>query len=123
MGIIPENVVALSRQFKLPSFDSKFTNGASLGMSHPYLQAKQTIKLAYMFKEKEIVEFSIPSSCPEFIQLDLGNGSKKLETQIQTITIDINKKEVDITWQACQKMENMNAFSKIRTQSYEVIQS
>lgn len=121
LGLVPEDLIALSRQFKLPSFDVRFTNGASLGMSFPYLQPKTKIKLAYMFKEQNIVEFLIPEKQPKYVQLDLGEGYKKLTTQIQTVSIDLDKKEVDIVWQACQKLESMSVFSTISALDYEVI--
>jgi hypothetical protein len=123
LGLVPEDLIARSRQFKLPSFDPRFANGASLGMRFAYLQPKQLVVLAHLCEEQAIIEFSIPTRQPASVRLDLGQGHKPLDTQIQTVSINLDTQEVDIIWQACQPMQNMAAFSEIKRVDYEVIEA
>src|SRR5262249_59745124 len=45
LGLVPRGQVALARQFKLPSFDVRFNNGASPGLVLPHLAGDEHITL------------------------------------------------------------------------------
>jgi len=96
LGLVPANQIALARQFKLPSFDAKFNNGASLGLAVPYLAGSETIKLINLTPEGQL-EFTLPKDSP-CITLNIGLGENELEAVLQTICIRLEEMQVDLVW-------------------------
>ena len=96
LGFVPKGQVVLSRQFKLPSFDLRFNNGASLGMVLPYLKGDERVQLKHLTPGGECA-FSLPGEPPQ-IMLDIGLGENVLKPFLQTVCIRLKEMEVDLIW-------------------------
>jgi hypothetical protein len=96
LGLVPQQQVALARQFKLPSFDARFNNGASLGLALPYLAGGEPITLVNLIPEGRL-KFSLPEDWPH-IMLDIGLGENELVAVLQTVCLRPEAMQVDLVW-------------------------
>lgn len=96
LGLVPENQIALARQFKLPSFDTRFNNGASIGMAFPYLQGNELIRLANLTPE-HLLSFTLPGERPR-LMLDIGLGENELTPVLHTVCIRLEDRQLDLIW-------------------------
>ena len=76
MGLLPRDHVALAKQFRLPTFEARFNNGASYGMIFRQLTPGDTVELTG-FSPEPFPVFALPAEIPE-IFLDLGEGEQRL---------------------------------------------
>ena len=95
-GYIPQNQIALARQFKLPAYDFSFHNGASLGMTFPYLKGGEKIFLHNLCNEGDFI-FALPNDIPKII-LDIGLGENLLQSKLYTVCIRMEDRQVDLVW-------------------------
>jgi hypothetical protein len=96
LGIVPKRQIALARQFKLPSYDVRFHNGASLGLVLPFLQGGEHIKLFGLTAGGEL-KFILPKEKPK-LTLNIGLGENELEAVLQTVCIRLEEMQVDFIW-------------------------
>ena len=96
LGLVPKGQIALARQFKLPSFDLRFENGASLGLALPYLAGGEAVRLVNLTAEGEF-RFELPKDAPR-IMLDISLGENELEPILQTVCVHAEEKELDLVW-------------------------
>jgi hypothetical protein len=96
LGLVPKGQIALARQFKLPSFDLRFENGASLGLAVPYLAGGEIVRLVNLTAEGEF-RFEVPNDAPR-IMLDISLGENELAPILQTVCVHAEEKEVDLVW-------------------------
>jgi hypothetical protein len=96
LGLVPQGQIALARQFKLPSFDARFNNGASLGLALPYLSGGEPIRLYNLAPEGQ-TEFFLPKDIPK-IMLDIGLGENELKAVLHTVCIRLEERQVDLVW-------------------------
>jgi hypothetical protein len=96
LGLLPKNHIALAKQFKLPSFDPRFHNGASHGMVFPSLKGDETVRLRGLSPEG-LLEFALPGETPQ-IMLDIGLGAQQLQARLDTVSIRPDDLEVDLIW-------------------------
>jgi len=100
MGLVPKNHIALAKQNKLPSFDTRFNNGASLGLTFTSLTGNEAVSLQGLTPKGEL-NFQLPAEEPT-ISLDLGTGMKQLEARLDTICIRPDILEMDMIWRGSQ---------------------
>jgi len=96
LGIVPKNQIALAWQFKLPSFDVRFNNGASYGLILPYLKGNEPVRLKNLTPAGN-VEFNLPNDNPK-IMLDIGLGENELKVDLHTVCIRTEDMQVDMVW-------------------------
>jgi len=96
LGLVPQNQIALARQFKLPGFDVRFNNGASLGLSLPYLSGDETIRLKHLTPDGDF-SFVLPGETP-CLMMDIGLGEKELTPVLHTVCIRMEDMQVDLVW-------------------------
>jgi hypothetical protein len=96
-GWVPRGQIALARQFKLPSFDVRFNNGASPGLVVPYLAGDEQINLKGL-TQKGAFSLFLPGEIPE-MTLDIGLGINSLEAFLQTVLVRVEDMQVDLIWQ------------------------
>ena len=96
LGLVPKGQIALARQFKLPSFDVRFNNGASLGMTFPYLAGAERVRLTNLTPSGQL-EFYLPDDPPK-IMMDIGLGENELQPVLQTVSIRPEEMQVDLLW-------------------------
>jgi hypothetical protein len=96
LGLVPKGQIALARRFKLPSFDVRFNNGASLGLAVPYLQGRELVRLRNLTPDGAL-DFSLPNDVPQ-IMLDIGLGENMLKPVLHTLCIRLDEMELDLVW-------------------------
>lgn len=96
LGLLPPHHIALAKQFRLPSFDARFNNGASIGMTLPEIAKDESFALSGMTPEGSL-HFSLPGETPEIV-LDIGLGEQHLQAKMDTVSIRPDDLEVDLLW-------------------------
>jgi hypothetical protein len=88
----------LYQKHTLPVVDFRFFNGASPGLSLPYLAGNETVRLTNLSPEGNLT-FRLPGDRPR-ISLDLGEGAQEAIVVLHTVQIRMDKGEVDLVWRA-----------------------
>jgi hypothetical protein len=96
LGLVPKGQIGLSMQFKLPSFDIRFNNGASRGLALPHLAGDEKIRLTHLTPSGSLA-FQLPGEKPS-IMLDIGLGENKLEPVLDTVCVRLEEMQVDLIW-------------------------
>ena len=97
LGLVPQHQIALARQFKLPSFDVRFNNGASIGLRFPYLTGDEFIQLTNLRPGGGVTGFHLPAECPQ-IMLDIGLGENELDVVLHTMCVRVEDMQLDLIW-------------------------
>ena len=118
LGLVPERQIALSRQFKLPSFDARFYRGASLGLSMPYLRGGEGITLGGMTDDGDIA-FTLPRQVPS-IALDIGFGPRTLDAVLQTVCVRVDDRQVDLVWRGAHPYPGVDWLAEMKVLELEV---
>jgi hypothetical protein len=98
LGILPENHIALAKQFKLPSYSSKINNGASHGMMFSGIREGEKVTLCGL-TASGFLEFTLPTETP-YVSLELGSGPQMLTAKLDTVTIRPDDLELDLIWRS-----------------------
>ena len=101
LGLVPARQFALARQFKLPSFDIRFNNGASPGLALPHLTGGEQIRLAHFTPEGHF-EFHVPQDTPK-LAMDIGLGERELPPVLHTVLIRPDDRQIDLVWRGAQE--------------------
>lgn len=96
LGLVPQRQVALSRQFKLPSYYPYFNNGASTGFIFKSLSGAESIKLSGL-TPAGYLEFDLPGETPR-LMMDISLGENELKPFLHTVCIRPGDMQVDLIW-------------------------
>ena len=118
MGYVPKNHIALAKQFRLPTQEALFNNGASLGLSFEALNEREEITLHGLTPDG-LRTFRLPGDMPE-VMLDIGRGEQCLESRLYTVSIRPDDDEVDLIWGASQIYEGYSWWPKMTRLHAEV---
>jgi len=80
----------------LPDMDFRFFNGASAGLSLPFLQGGEVVRADNLCPEGRL-DFALPLDTPR-IGLDIGSGIEVPEVVLQTVQIRMQDRQVDLVW-------------------------
>ncbi|MDQ1329527.1 MAG: hypothetical protein QG641_2818 [Candidatus Poribacteria bacterium] len=95
MAVPPEQKNAFN-QTNLPDMDFRFFNGASQGLTFPFMSGEESITLINLSPDKEI-KFQLPGERPH-IGLDIGMGVQEPEVFLHTVMIRAEERQVDLVW-------------------------
>jgi hypothetical protein len=112
LGIVPKGQMALARQFKLPRYDKRFHNGASLGLVLPYLAGGEKVKLTGLTPAGEL-SFSLPVERPRAM-LDIGLGQNELPMVVHTVTLRPEDMQVDLVWRGAHEYPDLEWLAEIK---------
>lgn len=118
MGLLPKDHIALAKQFRLPTYDALFNNGASYGMTFKKLKGNEKIELTGL-TPNGFLSFLLPDEQPE-IKLDIGRGAQQLRSKLHTISIRPDELEIDIIWQGTLVYEGYSWWPKMTCLQAEV---
>jgi hypothetical protein len=118
LGLVPQHQIALARQFKLPSFDVRFNNGASLGLALPYLTGGEPVRLVNLTLESPL-EFSLPKDTPR-IMLDIGLGENELKAVLQTVCIRLEERQIDLVWRGAHEYPGVDWLPEMKRMVVQV---
>jgi hypothetical protein len=76
--------------------DFRFFNGASAGLSLPYLPPGELVRTLNVAPEGRL-DFRLPLDAPH-IGLDIGAGIQTPGVDLQTVQIRMDEREVDLVW-------------------------
>ena len=96
LGLVPKGQIALSRQFKLSSFDVRFHSGASRGLVLPFLSGEEIVRLTNLTPTGSLA-FRLPGESPS-IMLDIGLGENELKPFLQTVCVRLEEMQMDMVW-------------------------
>ena len=118
LGLVPKGQIALSRQFKLPSFDVRFNNGASRGLVLPYLDGDETFRLTNLTPAGSLI-FQLPGEAPS-IMLDIGLGENELEPFLHTVCVRLEEMQVDLVWRGAHPYPGLDWLPEMKKLAAEV---
>jgi hypothetical protein len=118
LGMVPKGQVALSRQFKLPSFDVRFNTGASRGMAMPYLSGQETFRLSNLTPSGSLA-FQLPEEKPG-IMLDVGLGEKVLDPVLHTVCVRLEEMQVDLVWRGAHLYPGLDWLPEMKKRNVEI---
>jgi len=119
LGLVPKGQVALARQFKLPSFDVRFNNGASLGLIFPFLSGGEPVRLLNLTPEGQL-SFSLPKETPR-IMLDIGLGENELKPVLHTVCVRVAERQVDLVWRGAHEYPGQDWLPEMKQMVTQVI--
>ena len=96
LGLVPKGQIALSMQFKLPSYDVRFNSGASRGLVFPYLAGSESFRLTNLTPNGSLV-FQLPGETPRMM-LDIGLGENEIKPVLHTICVRLEEMQIDLVW-------------------------
>ena len=82
----------------LPDMDFRFFNGASEGLSLPFLQGDERVQTEHLAPEGRL-DFLLPSERPR-IGLDIGSGIEAPDVVLHTVQIRLQERALDLVWRA-----------------------
>ncbi len=97
---------------RLPTFEARFNNGASLGMIFSRLRGNETIVLEGLSLDGTM-EFALPGETPT-ITLDIGRGEERVESRLHTLSIRPDDREVDLIWRGATVYDGYSWFPKMK---------
>jgi hypothetical protein len=112
LGLLPPDHVSLARQSRLPPFEARFANGASLGLTFAKLHGDEDIALRGLTPSGTL-DFRLSGDWPT-ITLDTGAGADELEAAIHTVSIRPDALELDIVWRAAKLIGSYTAMGRIQ---------
>jgi hypothetical protein len=118
MGLLPPDHIALARQFKLPSFEAHFNNGASLGMIFRTLAGDEEVILRGLTPDG-LLQFALPGETPR-IGLDFGHGERELESRLHTVSIRPDERKLDLIWRGAHVYEGYAWWAQVTRLSAQV---
>jgi hypothetical protein len=78
--------------------DFRFFNGASAGLSRPYLKGGEAVNTENLSPEGRL-DFHLPADAPR-IGLDIGSGIEAPDVVLHTVQIRLEERQVDLVWRA-----------------------
>jgi hypothetical protein len=118
LGLVPRGQITLARQFRLPSFDVRFNNGASLGLAFPKVPPATLIRLAGL-RPDGLLSFTLPNAWPS-IMLDIGLGENALSTALHTVAIYVEERRVDMIWRGAHPYPGNDWLPEMKRLRHEV---
>jgi hypothetical protein len=118
LGLVPRGQIGLARQFKLPSFDVRFNNGASPGLALPYLAGSERLALLRLTREGAL-EFALPDNPPR-IMLDISLGENELKPVLHTVCVRVEEMQVDLVWRGAQEYPGIDWLPEMKGLHVEV---
>jgi hypothetical protein len=89
---------ALYEGTALPDMNFRFFNGASPGLSLPFLASNVRLRAVGLTRDGDLT-FDLPGETPQ-IGLDVGRGAEQPPVVPQTIMIRMEDRQIDIVWRA-----------------------
>ncbi len=98
LGLVPAGQVALARQFRLPSWDVRFGNGAAPGLAVRGLRGGEWVRLANLTPDGR-AEFRLPGEAPTIVA-DIGAGEGRPQVRLHSVVIEPDARRLTMIWGA-----------------------
>ena len=110
--LVPSEHREMYAKTQLPDMDFRFFNGASSGLTFPYLKGDEMIKTANLTPQGQC-HFYLPGEQPK-IGLDIGEGLYEPEVVLHTVMIRMEDKQVDMVWRGAVPYPGSDWLPKIK---------
>jgi hypothetical protein len=98
LGLVPIGHIALARQFRLPSWDVRFANGAAPGLAVQGLRGDEPVRLTNLTRSGR-AEFRLPGNAPTIVA-DIGAGESRPDVGLRSVVIEPDTARVTLIWGA-----------------------
>ena len=95
-SVVPPEQRQLYAQTQLPDMNFSFFNGASLGLTLPFLSGDEEIRTINLAPEGEL-SFNLPGERPH-IGLDIGMGMQEPPVVLHTLMVRMEDRQIDLVW-------------------------
>lgn len=95
---LPKDQKELYLKHPMPKMNFAYFNGASAGLTFPYLKGTETIALENLSPEGTL-KFRLPGETPS-VRLDIGFGLQDAPAVLHTVQIRGEDRQVDLSWRA-----------------------
>ena len=98
LGLVPAGHISLARQFRLPSWDVRFNNGAAIGLALHGLRGDERVRLVNLTPDGR-AEFRLPGGSPRIVA-DIGAGETQPEVRLYSVMIEPDAARLTLIWGA-----------------------
>ncbi len=109
--LVPAEHRELYTRTQLPDMDFQFFNGASTGLSLPFLKGTEVIRTTNLTPDGECA-FNLPGDEVR-IGVDIGAGLLEPEVVLHSVMIRMDEKQVDLVWRGAVPYEGPAWFPKM----------
>lgn len=102
----------------LPVVDFRFFNGASVGLSLPYLHGDEALSLTNLTPDGNSL-FLLPGDRPT-ISFDMGDGAKTEKVVLHTVQLRTDDGEVDLVWRSAHPYPGPDWLSQMKVANVTV---
>lgn len=102
----------------LPSMDFRFFNGASAGLTVPFLKGGERV-ITENLTPGGALSFDLPKDQPA-LAIDIGFGSTEPDVLMHTVMIRMEDRQVDLTWRAAILYDGPDWLPKMRKLEIDV---
>lgn len=117
-GLLPADHVALAMQYRLPTYRSRFANGASRGLVFDRLADDAAIRLEGLHRDGTLA-FALPGERPR-VSLDIGGGARELLPKLDTVVVRPDELAVELIWRAPFEIGDYGELSRLSRLRAEV---
>ncbi|MBN1980865.1 MAG: DUF2169 domain-containing protein [Chitinivibrionales bacterium] len=110
-----KNESAVFEKTRLPVMDFSFFNGASTGLSVPYLKGDEEISLVNLTPSSTFTT-GLPGQAPA-IRIDIGDGPVEVTAVLQTLLIRMDEHEFDLVWRGAVEYPGMDWLPQMKRMS------
>jgi hypothetical protein len=96
-----------------PMLNPQFFNGASKGLSLPYLRGDETVKMANLDPELAQFSFNLPGTRPT-AWLDVGEGPEDMAMALQTVVLYKETNQVTLVWRGSSVYGGLDAMKDFK---------
>ncbi len=118
LGLVPKGQIALARQFKLPSYDPRFNNGASLGLVFPFLSGGEFVRLIHL-TQGGLLQLTLPQDTPRMV-MDIGLGESELKPVLHTVCVRVEEMQLDLVWRGALEYPGIDWLPEMKRMNVEV---
>ena len=118
LGLVPKGQIALSKQFKIPTYDLRFNSGASRGLVLPFLHGAEIFRLINLTPTGPLV-FKLPGETPS-IMLDIGLGENELKPFLHTVCVRLEEMKLDMLWRGAHPYPGLDWLPEMKKMVPEV---
>ena len=96
LGLVPAGQIALARQFRLPSWDVRFGNGATPGLAVRGMRGDEAVRLTNLTPDGRM-DLRLPGDAPTIVA-DIGAGETQPNVGLYSVVIEPDAARVTLIW-------------------------
>ena len=110
--LVPADQQDAYKKTNIPDMDFRFFNGASAGLSLPYLQGGESVSTDFLTPEGRFT-FQLPSERPA-ISIDIGEEAQQTQVVLHTVMIHMEERKLDMVWRGGIRYPGLDWFPQMK---------